>query len=74
MKAFAIGAAVVMCLGVTACAGVDTRSSQSHDPALGPDTDYAKILAVNQWAQRRGATLMWVHYPQLPPQERKKDG
>jgi hypothetical protein len=74
MKAFAIGAAVVMCLGVSACAGVATRSPAARGGPLGADVDYGKVIAVNEWAQRRGATLMWVHYPKLPPEGRPNGG
>lgn len=71
MKAFVAVAAIVMCFGLSACAGVDTRAERARGQALGPEVDYAKVVAVNQWALRRGATLRWVQYPTLP---REKDG
>jgi hypothetical protein len=27
------------------------------------DVDWGAVVAVNQWAERRGATLRWIHYP-----------
>jgi predicted nucleotidyltransferase len=28
------------------------------------DVDVAKVVTVNQWAQWRGAKLIWINYPQ----------
>lgn len=74
MESLTFGAAVVLSLGLSACAGADTRSGRSGDAAPAAGVDYGKVVAVNQWAQRRGATLRWVHYPTVPPRDRNTDG
>ena len=38
------------------------------------DIDYGKVIAVNQWALRRHATVMWVNYPTRPERLARNDG
>jgi len=56
-------AAIGLLLG--GCAGTETRyhpySWYSSD-----DVDLGKVAAVNDWAQRKGATVVWVNYPPKP--------
>jgi len=55
---------VVACaLALGACAGVNTGPSLSKTSTPGVDADTVKVASVNQWAQDRGATVVWIHYP-----------
>lgn len=60
MKALAIGTVALVCLAMGGCAttGRDRTASQ---------VDVGKVLAVNQWAARRHATVLWINSPELPP-------
>jgi hypothetical protein len=61
-------AAGVLFLG--GCAGTGgTRGGEHRDP--NGEVDASKIETVSQWAQARGATIIWVHYPRKP---RSSDG
>jgi hypothetical protein len=53
---FIAATAVLLMLG--ACASSGSR----RDTAAAVDT--GKVVAVDQWAKRKHATVMWVHYPQ----------
>lgn len=66
MKVLAVSAAVVVCLGLSACAGSMGRSGMSRSEPLGREIDVGKMVAVNQWAERKGATVLWVNYPVRP--------
>jgi len=59
-----MGMAVLLCLGVSACAGTAIR----NDAAV----DHVKVQAVNQWAMHRHATVVWLNYPTI--REKRKDG
>lgn len=65
MKSRAIAMAMLLCLGVSACAGTSARRDANV-------IDYGKVLAVNQWAAHRHATVVWVQYPQK--REKRDDG
>ena len=58
MKSLAISLAVLSCLALSACAGTSGRNGIVK-------LDQGKILAVNAWAQQRGAHVTWVNYPTL---------
>ncbi|MFI4970474.1 MAG: hypothetical protein ACHP7D_09730 [Lysobacterales bacterium] len=77
MKVLAISATCVICLGLAACAG-SAGSNGITRSGLGPlseqNIDYGKVVAVNQWALRRGATVVWVNYPARPAHPRGGDG
>jgi len=30
------------------------------------DVDMGKVIAVNQWAETKGARIMWINLPQKP--------
>jgi hypothetical protein len=49
--------AMLLCLGVSACAGT---AGNTRNNAAGNDIDYGTVLAVNQWAARRHATVVWI--------------
>ena len=68
MKSLAIvSTAIVVCLGLSACAGTSQRIVRGPDGAMVSDVDAGKIAAVNQWAWQRGATVVWVNYPRARP-------
>jgi outer membrane protein assembly factor BamE (lipoprotein component of BamABCDE complex) len=52
LLAFLAAAAALAALG--AC----TTATPRHDAV-----DAGKVVAVDQWAKREHATVMWVHYP-----------
>jgi hypothetical protein len=54
-----IVAATAVLLMLGACASPASRS----DTAM-TAVDAGKVVAVDQWAKRKHATVMWVHYPQ----------
>ena len=53
-----------MALTLAACAGTPPR--HSSDSELGNEYDAVKVLTVNKWAETKGATVIWVHYPPRP--------
>jgi len=67
MKSLAISAAIVICLGLSACSGAPQRYDRGRDGAMIRDIDAGKIATVNQWALQRGATVVWVNYPRARP-------
>ncbi|MEP7042718.1 MAG: hypothetical protein ABI843_06625 [Dokdonella sp.] len=67
MKSLAISAAIVVCIGLSSCAGAPQRMVRGQDGAMVSDVDAGKIAAVNQWAWQRGATVVWVNYPRARP-------
>lgn len=74
MKVRFFVATVAMGCVVSACAGMDARTHPERDLSAGPDADYGKIIAVDRWAQRKGAGLVWVNYPKLPARELQGKG
>ena len=54
---------VIGTLALGACAGVQTGPSRSKTATPGVDTDTVKVASVNQWAQDRHATVVWLHFP-----------
>jgi len=74
MKSLAISAAIVICLGLSACAGTPQRFERGPDGAMVSDVDAGKVAAVNQWAWQRGATVVWVNYPRARPAAKNNDG
>ena len=56
---------IAIALALTGCA---TERSAYHPETwyAKPPVDIGKIAAVNQWAEQRGARVMWVNYPQKP--------
>ncbi len=50
--------AAVSCLSIAACAG-----APQHRLLPSENIDTQKVVTVNQWAEARGAQLIWVHYP-----------
>lgn len=73
MKSLAISAAVVICLGISACAGTAGRQGVTRNEPLSK-VDYGKVLTVNQWAVKRGATVVWINYPTRLANSKPNDG
>jgi len=71
MRSLAMGMAILLCLGVSACAGT---AGNTRNNAAGNDIDYGKVLAVNQWAARRHATVVWIQYPAVRREKAHNDG
>jgi starvation-inducible outer membrane lipoprotein len=56
-------ATAAVCLGLSACAASPQRVAVEREQMQNSDVDWGAVVAVNQWAERRGATLRWIHYP-----------
>jgi hypothetical protein len=69
-----MGVAVLLCLGLTACAGSHGRNGVARASSYDGDIDYGKVIAVNQWALRRHATVVWINYPTRPERLARNDG
>jgi hypothetical protein len=69
-----ICAAAVIGMGLCACAGSTGSSGFTRNAALGQHIDVGKVVAVNRWASRRGATVLWINYPTYPAREDKRGG
>jgi hypothetical protein len=63
MRTLATSAAIVLCLAVSGCAGTAGPNGFARDSSMDNDIDYGKVIAVNEWAERRRATVMWINYP-----------
>lgn len=72
MKLLPILAASLACAGLSACAANPQRVARERSQMQSSDVDWGAVIAVNQWAERRGATLRWIHYPTRRPD--KSDG
>ncbi len=72
MRTLAISLLVATCFGLSACAGLVGPNGSTRPVHLGGEIDYGKVIAVNQWAERRGATVLWINYPVV--RDRKNDG
>ncbi|TLY50746.1 MAG: hypothetical protein E6K53_09515 [Gammaproteobacteria bacterium] len=54
--------------GALALAGCATEHQAYHPAAWysDPDVDVGKVTTVNQWAEQKGAKVMWINYPRKP--------
>ena len=57
MTAISLSLAIIIATSLAACAGTPPRKLPSNE------IDTQKVVTVNQWAEKRGAKLIWVHYP-----------
>lgn len=63
MRSLPMVVAAVVCVGLSACAANPQRVPVDREQMQNSDVDWGAVIAVNQWAERRGATLRWIHYP-----------
>lgn len=64
MRKLTTGVAVVLCLAVSACAGTGGSNGMARgNSGMDAEVDAGKVLAVNEWAVRRHATVVWINYP-----------
>ena len=66
MRTLAMGAAIVLCLAVSACAGTAGGNGIARESKMDSDIDVGKVVAVNEWAVNRHATVVWINYPKKP--------
>jgi ABC-type glycerol-3-phosphate transport system substrate-binding protein len=63
MKRSSLLLAIGACVTLAGCA--TSGGTQSHVVSKAvSDVDVGKVVAVNQWAQAKGYTVVWVSYPQ----------
>jgi hypothetical protein len=74
MKILAVGAALVICLALSACAGTASNSGLVRNHSMYDNVDYGKVVTVNEWALKRGATVVWINYPTRNVRSRPSDG
>lgn len=74
MNMLAIGAGLVLCLGLAACAGTASNTRLARHQSIHDDVDYGKVITVNQWALMRGATVVWINYPTTNVHAKPSDG
>lgn len=74
MRTLAMGAAVVLCLAVSACAGTSGGNGIARGSKMDNDIDVGKVVAVNEWAVNRHATVVWINYPKKPVRQKDDSG
>lgn len=62
MRAALYAATLVALSALAGCAGETTRP-QNLSSLYPGDVDWEKVVSVNQWAERKGAKVMWVNMP-----------
>ena len=62
MKRSILLALTGLCLVMGGCASMGPATRPNH--GFSSDVDVGKVIAVNQWAETKGATIVWVNYPQ----------
>lgn len=62
MRTLALAAGIVGCLAISGCAGTDS-SFVRGESRMDSDIDANKVLTVNEWAEHRHASVVWVNYP-----------
>ncbi|GAP66383.1 precorrin-3B C17-methyltransferase [Mizugakiibacter sediminis] len=70
MRAALYAATLVALSALAGCAGETTRPQNLASLYPG-DVDWEKVVSVNQWAERKGATVVWVNMPRKPVEERR---
>ena len=55
-------------VGALVLAGCATERVAYHPDGWynDPNVDVVKVTTVNQWAEQKGARVMWINYPQKP--------
>lgn len=72
MKSLAAGLAILGTLALSACASTSGPNGIVRESNIGAPVDVGKVVTVNQWAQQRGARVVWINYPTIA--ERSTDG
>jgi hypothetical protein len=72
MRTLGLAAAIAGCLAMSGCAG--TNDLARGDSRMDNDLDATKVLSVNEWAEHRHATVMWVNYPKKSAHPKESDG
>jgi hypothetical protein len=72
MKSLAAGLAILGALMLSACAGTSGANGVVRESNIGAAVDVGKVVTVNQWAQQRGARVVWINYPTIA--DRGTDG
>lgn len=52
-------------LALSGCA-IDRAAYHPSGWYSDPNVDVGKVTTVNQWAEQKGARVMWINYPQKP--------
>ncbi len=74
MRTPATAAVIVLCLAISACAGTAGSNGLTRTSTMDSDIDVGKVIAVNEWAVRRHASVVWVNYPKKPAYLKDKEG
>lgn len=74
MKSLATGAVLAMSFGLAACAGTPAKSGFVLGSQMDANVDVGKVTAVNQWALKRHATVVWINFPVRSLHPRPSDG
>ena len=74
MKTPAAGALLVLCLALSACAGTSGPYGLTRAASMDEQIDYGKVMAVNEWAAKRQAKVLWLNYPKKSAQLREDKG
>jgi len=53
-----------MSLALGGCASIGGTQQANYE--VRTDVDMGKVIAVNQWAETKGARIMWINLPQKP--------
>ncbi|HJT99384.1 MAG TPA: hypothetical protein VJ696_13790 [Rhodanobacteraceae bacterium] len=74
MRTLAKATVIALCLAVSACAGTGGGNGIARGSRMDNDIDVGKVVAINEWAERRRATVVWINYPKKPPSLKNGDG
>ena len=55
-----------MSLALGGCASMGGAQHANNRFDSDSDIDMGKVFAVNQWAETKGARIMWINLPQKP--------
>jgi hypothetical protein len=73
MKSIAIGVVSLFALSLCACTGTG-KAGMVRQGSMDDSVDIGKVIAVNQWALKRGATVVWINYPKRAARAKPAEG